>query len=114
MTAMAEEQPDPGRQLPVLRFRIDDIVPELAVVGRPQGHRLKLWMNKAAAIQLAHGLLDVAAGMPSTPDGVAILQWGGLKMPRGAEVSVENAPDSPARVSPILAASGDQIVRGAG
>lgn len=111
MTAAAEERPGQALPPPILRFRIDEAIPELAVVGRPQGHHLKLWMNKPAAIQLAHALLDVAASMPSASGGVAILQWGGLKMPRNAEVAVESAPDSPTRTSPILSADGAQIIR---
>lgn len=99
------------QQIPVLRFRIDDRIPTIELVGQPQGHTLKLWMNRAAAIQLAHGLLDVASGMPHTPDGIAILQWGGIKMPRNAEVNVENAPDSPTQISPIVDPNGAPVVR---
>jgi hypothetical protein len=98
-------------QQPVLRFRIEETIPTIELVGQPSGHILKLWMNKAAVLAMAHGLIDVAATMPPTPDGIAILQFGGMKMPRNAEIKVENAADSPTQISPLVGPGGDQIVK---
>lgn len=107
---MADETA-PKRPPAVFRFRIDTTMPTIQTASQPESHILKLWLNKSAAVDLAHYFLNVAVGIPPGPEGIGILQIPGVKMPRNAEVDVENAPDSPTQISPIVSPMGDQIVR---